>query len=56
MLINRYEPHIISEMVSLSQPIHYAYDLGANWGFLSLAMSKRLKPGGKSFAFEPYSK
>jgi FkbM family methyltransferase len=52
MLLGRYEPTVVSELLSAG-PIAVVYDVGAHWGFLSLALSKLVGKMGKVFAFEP---
>jgi FkbM family methyltransferase len=52
MLLGRYEPAVVSELLSLG-PVGVAYDVGAHWGFMSLALSKLVGKTGKVFAFEP---
>jgi FkbM family methyltransferase len=52
-LVGTAEPHlqkIIKEYVSLGDTV---YDVGANIGYVSLALAKRVGPAGKVVAFEP---
>jgi FkbM family methyltransferase len=52
MLLGRYEPTVVLELLSAG-PIDVAYDIGAHFGFMSLALSKLVGKTGRVFAFEP---
>ena len=52
MLLGRYEPTVVLELLSAG-PIDVAYDVGAHFGFMSLALSKLVGKTGRVFAFEP---
>jgi FkbM family methyltransferase len=53
MLFGRYEPQVVSVLLSISDAIKVAYDIGAHVGYMSLALAERLGSDGKVFAFEP---
>ena len=53
MLFGRYEPAVTSEISRLSQPSMIAYDVGANVGYMTLALAQSLNNDGYVFAFEP---
>ena len=53
MLFGRYEPAVISEILRLPETTRVAYDVGANVGYVTLALAHRTRNGGKIFAFEP---
>jgi FkbM family methyltransferase len=53
MLLGRYEPQVVSLLLSMSNPIKVAYDIGAHVGFITLVLAERLSSDGKVFAFEP---
>lgn len=53
MLFGRYEPQVVSVLLSMSNPIKVAYDIGAHVGFMSLVLAERASSEGKVFAFEP---
>jgi FkbM family methyltransferase len=53
MLFGRYEPAVMSEIFSLRETTKVAYDVGANVGYVTLALAHRLKDRGRIFAFEP---
>ena len=53
MLFGRYEPAVISEILRLAGTTKVAYDVGANLGYVTLALAHGMKNGGKVFAFEP---
>ena len=52
MLCGRYEPEVVSTLLSLLNPSTVAYDVGANIGYLTLALAEGIDHG-KIFAFEP---
>ena len=53
MLFGRYEPQVVSVLLSMSDPIEVAYDIGAHVGFITLVLAERTSPDGKVFSFEP---
>jgi FkbM family methyltransferase len=53
MLFGRYEPAVISEVLQLSETTIVVYDVGANIGYITLALAHSIKDHGKVFAFEP---
>jgi len=53
MLFGRYEPQVVSVLLSMSNPIKVAYDIGAHLGFITLVLAERASSEGKVFAFEP---
>lgn len=53
MLFGRYEPQVVSVLLSILDPIRVAYDIGAHVGFITLVLAERLSSDGKVFAFEP---
>ncbi len=52
MLLGRYEPAVVSEILTAG-PIKVAYDVGAHFGFMSLALSKLVGKTRTASAFEP---
>jgi FkbM family methyltransferase len=53
MLFGRYEPAVVKEILHLPEPAHVAYDIGAHVGFITLALAKSVRKGGRVLAFEP---
>jgi FkbM family methyltransferase len=53
MLFGKYEPQVVSVLISMPDPIKVAYDIGAYVGFMSLVLAERASSEGKVFAFEP---
>lgn len=53
MLFGRYEPQVVSVLLSMSDPIKVAYDIGAHVGFITLVLAQSVGLDGKVFAFEP---
>ena len=53
MLFGRYEPQVVSVLLSISDPIRVAYDIGAHVGFITLVLAECVSSDGKVFAFEP---
>jgi FkbM family methyltransferase len=53
VLFGRYEPAVTSEIFHLPETTKVAYDVGANVGYMTLALAHRIKNGGHVFAFEP---
>jgi FkbM family methyltransferase len=53
MVFGQYEPHVVRELLSISEPVKVAYDIGAHVGFMTLALAERLDSDGRVFAFEP---
>ncbi len=52
MLVGRYEPNVIDKILSLSGSIQTAYDVGANIGYMTLALCAGAN-AGSVYAFEP---
>jgi FkbM family methyltransferase len=52
-LLGTYEQRTADTVWSNLSPGQVAYDIGANIGYLSLVMARRVGPGGKVFSFEP---
>lgn len=54
-LLGHYEKEVMQAISDNLKPGHIAYDVGANIGYLTLAMAKRVsqKKGGCVYAFEP---
>jgi len=52
MLCGRYEPEVVSELLSTVDRQMIAYDIGAHVGFMTLVLAKGIG-NGKIFAFEP---
>jgi len=54
-LLGHYEKEVMEAISENLRPGHIAYDIGANIGYLTLAMAKRVsqKKGGRVYAFEP---
>jgi FkbM family methyltransferase len=52
MLCGRYEPEVVSELLSMVDGQMIAYDIGAHIGFMTLVLAEGLV-NGKVFAFEP---
>lgn len=53
MLFGRYEPQVVSALLSISDSIKVAYDIGAHVGFITLVLAESVGSDGKVFAFEP---
>jgi len=53
MVFGQYEPHVVRELLSISEPVKVAYDIGAHIGYMTLALAECLGSDGKIFAFEP---
>jgi FkbM family methyltransferase len=53
MLFGKYEPQVVSALLSMSDPIKVAYDIGAHIGFMTLVLAEHAGLGGRVFAFEP---
>ena len=53
MLFGRYEPAVMSEITRLLETTKVVYDVGANVGYMTLALAHRIKSSGRVFAFEP---
>ena len=51
--LGSYEADHVSALPKLIRPGMTAYDVGANTGFYTLALSKLVGPSGRVFAFEP---
>jgi FkbM family methyltransferase len=52
MLCGRYEPEVVSTLLSLLNPSTVSYDVGANIGYLTLVLAEGVNDG-IIFAFEP---
>ncbi len=52
MLWGDYEPEVVVNLLSLVKPWSIAYDVGANVGYLTLALARGLEKG-RIYAFEP---
>jgi FkbM family methyltransferase len=50
--LGTYEPELQSAIRDLVQEGGVAYDVGANIGYISLLLARKLGPGGRVFAFE----
>jgi len=50
--LGTYEPELQAAIQDLVQEGGVAYDVGANIGYISLLLARKLGPGGKVFAFE----
>ncbi len=50
--LGTYERHIVRELHRVLRPGDVAYDVGANAGYLSLVMARRVGPAGRVVAFE----
>lgn len=48
-----HEPEVWTHLMSQIKPGDVVVDVGANIGLYTVAMAKRVAPGGKVFAFEP---
>jgi FkbM family methyltransferase len=53
MFFGRYEPAVVSEILRLAETSRIAYDVGANVGYITLALAHHMRNGGKIYAFEP---
>lgn len=53
MLTGEYEPHLQRVIQQFVPPNAVCLDIGANVGPMTLAMAKRMNPGGRVHAFEP---
>lgn len=47
------EPHLQRAIRDYVRPGDVVYDIGANIGYVSLSLAKRVGPNGRVFAFEP---
>jgi len=52
-LLGMAEPHLQRAIRQYVAPGDTVYDVGANLGYVSLALAKRVGPEGRVFAFEP---
>ena len=52
-LLGTYEPHLQSAIRKYVAAGNTVYDIGANEGYISLSLSKRVGPTGQVIAFEP---
>jgi FkbM family methyltransferase len=52
-LLGTTEPHLQRVIKQYVSPGDTAYDIGANVGYVSLSLAKRVGPQGQVFAFEP---
>ncbi len=52
-LIGTYEPHLQRAIKNHVAANDTVYDIGANLGYITLALAKRVGPGGKVIALEP---
>ncbi len=50
--LGAYEPELQAALVDLVQPEAVAYDVGANIGYITLLLARRVGAGGRVFAFE----
>jgi FkbM family methyltransferase len=50
--LGTYEPELQAAIKNLVQPAMVAYDVGANIGYVSLLLARRVDKNGKVFAFE----
>ncbi len=50
--LGTYEPELQAVLADLVQPGMVAYDVGANIGYISLLLARRVGEAGKVFAFE----
>lgn len=53
MLLGRYEAKVLRELYAFAGRIKVAYDIGANVGYVSLALANLVGEGGRVFSFEP---
>ena len=53
MLLGRYEAKVLRELYAFAGSIKVAYDVGANVGYVSLALADLVGEGGRVFSFEP---
>lgn len=49
-----YEPHVAALADAVCSPQSVVYDIGSNWGWLSLLLASRPDFAGQIHAFEPY--
>jgi FkbM family methyltransferase len=50
--LGTYEPELQTALRDFLRPGMTAYDVGANIGYITLLMARRVSPGGRVFAFE----
>jgi FkbM family methyltransferase len=53
MLFGRFEPSVVSQLLSGARMIRIAYDVGAHVGYMTLVLTEILSKNGIVFAFEP---
>jgi len=53
MLFGLYEQGVVFEVIRLTETTRTAYDIGANIGYITLALACRMGNGGRIYAFEP---
>lgn len=52
-LFNNYEPETVAFLQQQTKKGDYAFDIGANMGYMSQILSRAVGPNGKVFSFEP---
>jgi FkbM family methyltransferase len=53
MIFGRYEPDVVSQLVTITQHGNVAYDIGSHFGFMTLVLASRVGARGRVMAFEP---
>jgi FkbM family methyltransferase len=51
--LGTYEPQLLAAIEDLARPGMTAFDVGANIGYITVLLARRVGPEGKVFAFEP---
>ena len=52
-ILGYFEPHMTRAIETYLNANSVSYDIGANIGYFSLMMAKRVGPNGRVFSFEP---
>jgi FkbM family methyltransferase len=53
MIFGRYEPVVVSQLMTITERGSVAYDIGSHFGFMTLVLASRVGAQGKVLAFEP---
>lgn len=53
MIFGRYEPVVVSQLMTIIECGSIAYDIGSHFGFMTLVLASRVGAYGKVIAFEP---
>jgi tRNA1(Val) A37 N6-methylase TrmN6 len=53
MIFGRYEPAVVTQLMTITRHGSVAYDIGSHFGFMGLVLASRMSSQGKVIAFEP---